>query len=533
MPIDFEYILLLLVAILPIFYKLSFWLYTIQLKEYRFDRFKEYMATRQWKSAYFNFWFLIEFPILFSTIAIFFDRNLEIIIFPTLFYFFVIQNIFVFWKIIRNRILKPKITSRLLLTKLIVVFFILLNLYFVVFWWFEKYIFIYLFILIFFTPIYIFVAIFISLPIVNYLKRKKIKNATEKLKKYNNIIKVWITWSYWKSSVKEYLSSILYNESKILKTPENINTELWISDLILRKISKKYKYFIAEMWAYRIWEIKVLWNIVDHKYWFLTAIWNQHIWLFWNQKNIIKAKSEISNSVLINNWILYINWNNKNIKKIKFQKWLNMIKYWTDDWCDAKSTFNKISWTNFVFDFEYKNIKETFETNLIGDHNVINLTWVIAFCIDLWLNIKNIKKYLLKIKSPKNTLTLINKKINKLNLKIINDTYNISYDWLFAGIKLLNYYEKDYEKILILDDVIELWKDAKSIHYNIWLKVAKSKILDKIVYVWINYKKEFTKWLIDWWFDKKNILSNIKTINKNTIILLEWRWAWKFNFFKK
>ena len=51
MPIDFEYILLLIVVFFPIYYKFSFWLYVIQLKEYRLDRFKEYFGTKQWKRA--------------------------------------------------------------------------------------------------------------------------------------------------------------------------------------------------------------------------------------------------------------------------------------------------------------------------------------------------------------------------------------------------------------------------------------------------------------------------------------------------
>jgi hypothetical protein len=39
---------------LPILYKLFFWLYTIQLKEYRWDRYKEYLTTLQGKQAIFN-----------------------------------------------------------------------------------------------------------------------------------------------------------------------------------------------------------------------------------------------------------------------------------------------------------------------------------------------------------------------------------------------------------------------------------------------------------------------------------------------
>lgn len=533
MPIDFEYILLLIVVFFPIYYKFSFWLYVIQLKEYRLDRFKEYFGTKQWKRAYFNFWFLLEFPILFSTFFIFFDKNLEIIIFPTVFYFFVIQNIFVFWKFFRHKIKKPKKTLRLLLTFSIILLFLSVDLYYVIFWWFENFIFLLITILTLLTPLYIFAAIFISLPLVNYLKKKKINKAIKKSLEINKLIKIWITWSYWKSSVKEYLSTILEQDAKVLKTPENINTELWVSDIILNKLKNKYNYFIAEMWAYKIWEIKQLWEIVNHKYWFLTAIWNQHIWLFWNKKNIIKAKLEIKEQIIKNKWTLYVNFDNKEISKIKFPKKINLVKYWSTEWCDAKWIFKNIKWSNFVFNFTYKDIDKNFETNLIWEHNIINLTWIIAFCIDMWINIKNIKKYILELKTPKNTLKISDKKYGKHKLKIINDTYNLSEDWLYAGIKILKYFNDDFEKILVIDDILELWKESKTIHYSIWKKIAEDNLVNKIVYVWINYKTSFIKWLIDWKFDKNNILNNITSIDKDSIFLLEWRNAKKFKIIKK
>jgi UDP-N-acetylmuramyl pentapeptide synthase len=378
--------------------------------------------------------------ILLSTFAIFFDQNLEIIIFPTLFYFLVIQNIFVFWKILRNKLLKPKNTARLLFTKIITIVLILFLLYFVVFWWYEEFIYLFLIILMLFTPLCIFISIFISLPIVNYLKNKKINNAINKSKNINRPVKIWITWSYWKSSVKEFLSYILKNEWEILKTPKNINSELWVSELILNKLSNKFDYFIAEMWAYKIWEIEQLWEIVNHKYWFLTAIWNQHIWLFWNQKNINKAKKEITKKIFLNDWILYINWDNKNIQKLKFKKWLNIVKYWTNDYSDAIWNFIKFSNDNIIFNFKYKDINETFETNVLGKHNIINLTWIIAFCIDLWISKEKIKKYILNLKTSENTLKLFSKKLKNYELKIIDDSYNLSYDWLFAWIYILNNY---------------------------------------------------------------------------------------------
>lgn len=511
--------IIILLSILPLFYKFSFWTYVIQLKEYRWDRFKEYLSTKQWKSALINIWTVIELPLFILAFFVFFDRPFEIIIWNVLFIFLIIQNIFVFRKIIKRNLLKPKFTSRLSLTLLFLVLAIGLDLVYIISNNINLIIYNYIIWLLLFSPLIIFFSIILTLPIVNYLKKRKINKAVNIGKKIDKPIKIWITWSYWKSSVKEYLSSILEQDWKTLKTPENINTELWVSDLIIKKLNNNYKYFVAEMWAYKIWEILTLWNIVNHKYWFLTAIWNQHIALFWNKENIKKGKSEIAGSVLKNKWTLYINWENKDIRELKFDKKLNIVKYWNFKWSD--SSYELIEWgeNKTKFKFIYKDIKQNFEVNLIWNHNILNLTWVLSLCYDLWIKTDDLKKYLKNIKTPKSTLNIIKKE----NITFIDDTYNLSEDWLISWIESLKWFKQ--EKILVVDDILELWKKSEDIHYKLWKKIAKNYDFKNIVYVWINYKESFIKWLLDWWFKRKNIINNIPKTKKETVVLLEWRKA--------
>ena len=533
MPVNFEYILLLIVAFIPLYEKVNFWLYVIQLKEYKLDRFKEYLSTKQWLSAVFNLWFLIEFPLLILSLSIFFNPLLEQLIFPVIFYLFLIENIFYLWKIFRKKRIIAHNTSRLLCTKITFLIIILLELYFIIFKWFIIFIYLFVLSLSLFSYLFIFISIFLSLLIINYFKNKTYKKAIYITKNTKNVIKIWITWSYWKSSVKEFLNDILANEKNVLKTPKNINTELWVSNLIISKLNNNYDFFIAEMWAYKKWEISKLWKIVNYKYWFLTGIWNQHIWLFWSQQKIIETKFEIFKKVFVNDWILYVNWNNQYInnfiKNRKIDKHY-IVKYWTNkDYCDALWEFNRYEGDSLIFDFEYKFIKKQFKTNVLWKHNIINLTWVIACAMDLWIEIDNIQKYLLHLKNPQNTLNITNNTINWFNQKIIDDTYNLSYDWLFAWIDLLNSFEKYNKRILVLDDILELGKDAKTIHNRIWFKIAKESLVDKICFVWVNYKKQLKKWLLEWWFNEDNIITEITEIKEDTIILLEWRKAKNFN----
>lgn len=502
--------ILLLLFTIPFLYKYFFWLYVFQLKEYRFDRTKEYLETPQWKKALLPKTFFLELFLFFA--LIFYTFSDGSISTYTIFLIFLSLNIFYLFKISKKNYFLPKFTFR----SLLIVFVSLLLLVWI-FYFLPK--------IVLFLAIVPYLLIIISniltLPLIIYKKNKFINKAILKSKSIKKPIKIWITWSYWKSSVKEYLAFLLWNIWKTLSTPENINTEMWVSSIILNKLDDKYDYFVAEMWAYRIWEIKALWEIVNHKYWFLTAIWTQHIWLFWSQENIKKGKSEIALKVLENNWILYVNWDNENIKNTNFSKKLKIVKYWISEDCHA---FSKIIWfkDNFLeFKFNYKEQKYLLKTNLLWEHNIINLTWILAFLIDIWIDINLVKHSLLNLPNPKHTLDVI----KNWDLTIIDDTYNLSVDWLLAWIETLKYFE--WKKILILDDILELWKDSEKIHYDLWKKIWDLNIFENILFIWTNYKENFIKWLINSSFKKENILNDLSGIN-SWILLFEWRWARKY-----
>ena len=198
-------------------------------------------------------------------------------------------------------------------------------------------------------------------------------------------------------------------------------------------------------------------------------------------------------------------------------KKLNIVKYWKHSKSDAKYTILLSKEGKTEFEFEYKKIKTKINVNLIWEHNIINLTWVISFCYDIWFKTTEIKKYLKNLKTPKNTLDI---KTNKNHI-LIDDTYNLSENWLYAWLDVLNTYK--WEKILVLDDILEIWKQSKEIHYEIWKKIAKEKLVNKIFFVWVNYKKNIEKWLKENWFTINNILNTLENIEDKSTILFEWK----------
>lgn len=521
---------IILLSILPFIQKSLFWFHIVQMKDYRLDRLKDFVISWDFKRAFSSTFTYLELWVLAILSGISFVWKFEYISYIIVF-LLVLENIYTILKILKKSIIKAKLTSKLGLLSIVYLAILALlsycpiNLFLALdkefYYLFIAFLSLFIILVYLFIPFFLLVSVFILLPLSNYLKSRVYKKASEKSKTIKNIIKIWITWSYGKSTTKEFLSKVLQDEAKTLSSPENINTEMWISNLILQKLDETYKYFIAEMWAYRTGEIKTLWEIVGHKYAFLTAIAPQHLSLFWSIENIIKAKTEIALQVEKNWGILYANFDNENIAAYDFSPKLNLVSYAVDN-KNAKARWEiiEVNPSGSKFRFLYKDLNLELETNVIWKQNILNLIWVLAFVKDLWINLDLIKESIKNLKLPKNTLEL--KKLEN-DIIFIDDTYNSSIDASLASVSLLTHF-KDYKKIVVLDDILELWLQSAKLHIKLWEDLAKLDF-DKIVLVGKNHKLDIEEWLIKWWIKKENILDNLSELEAKTIYLFKWRWT--------
>lgn len=468
---------------------------------------------------------------LIFVLALLYNPNFDFIYFPIFFVFVLLEFIFVLGKILRKKIFVPKITGRLLLTSF-VLFFIYIWIFYLLLSFKNTFLFYITLLWTFLTvPLIIFFSVFLNFPIVYYKKNKKIQAAIKKSHKNNSTIKIAITWSFGKSSVKTYLSQILNSQYKTLSTPNNINTELGVSDIVIRKLKESYKYFVAETWAYKRGEISVLWRIVNHKFWFLTGIGTQHLWLFWSQENIKHWKFEILESVQKNGWLLYLNFDNDHIQNYVQENSIP-AKYLRTYW--LKNNKVDIHWQihsleNAITKFSVfiEGSKYDFETALIGSHNILNLVWIIWFCFDQGMKFQEIEAWLKLVHPPKNTLEVYNFK----NSTLIDDSYNLSEDGLLAWLDAAESFWKEKEIYLVLDDILELWELAEENHTKIAEIIVKNYNVKKIFFVWKNYKKSFYKWLKNVDAESRIDLNFNFDTSHSKIYLFEWKNAGKI--FKK
>lgn len=281
-----------------------------------------------------------------------------------------------------------------------------------------------------------------------YFRRRQIISAAKRKITSSNTVFIGITGSYGKTTTKEFLYQILKTKFRVAKTDENMNSDVGVAISILKNLQKETQFFIAEMGAYRVGEIKAICDLVHPKYGILTAIGNQHLDLFASKENLVRAKSELLES-LPKDGKAYIN---RNIDKLE-------------------KLLEKLSCKYVLFSADQKN-NLTFRFPFIGRHYILNVLPCIALAQDLGIPKEKIIEAVAKLKPAGKRLAL-KKGIN--NAQILDDSYSSNVEGFVAGIETSQELNKA-RTVIMTRGIIELGKEKKNSYNKILHSLSKTSI---------------------------------------------------------
>ena len=141
------------------------------------------------------------------------------------------------------------------------------------------------------SPYLLFVAYCINEPSEYLIRKRIVARATAKLNA-SDVIRIGITGSFGKTSVKEILNTVLSQKFRVLSTPASYNTPMGIA-LTVKGLDSTHDVFIAEMGARNKGDIKELVDIIKPDYGVLTGINNQHLESFGSLEAIKNTKFEL------------------------------------------------------------------------------------------------------------------------------------------------------------------------------------------------------------------------------------------------
>lgn len=122
--------------------------------------------------------------------------------------------------------------------------------------------------------------------------RRFVRRATETLEK-SACLKVGITGSFGKTSVKNFVEQIASVKYRVIATPASYNTPMGIA-LTVKEKGTDCDVFVAEMGARKTGDIKELCDMVSPELGVITGVCPQHIETFLSLENIKLEKGELA-----------------------------------------------------------------------------------------------------------------------------------------------------------------------------------------------------------------------------------------------
>ena len=361
-------------------------------------------------------------------------------------------------------------------------------------------------------PYILFIAFNINEPFETLIKKHYLRIATNKLNNAN-VVRIGITGSYGKTSVKEILKTLLSQKYRVLATPESYNTPLGIA-LTVKNLDSTHDIFIAEMGARSKGDIKALAKMIKPNYGVLTGVNNQHLETFGSIENIKQTKYELFEN-LSENGVGFFSSDNQNSVEL-------MEIFGGEKYCAGINGENNLVTAsdikldergmNFTLNFGgEKSVKCS--TVLLGKHSVRNICLASAVAYKIGLTPKEISAGINRIQSIGHRLELMP---NNKKIIIIDDSYNSNVDGVNSAMEVLDTFKG--RKIVLTPGLVELGKIENVANFEFGKTLAEHT--DIVIVIGKHNAEMIIKGLIEGGMDRENI-KFAKSLNKGNAILNE------------
>lgn len=215
-------------------------------------------------------------------------------------------------------------------------------------------------------------------PIEMGIRESYVKEAKQILVERDHLIKVGITGSYGKTSVKNILHALLSEKYYAFMTPHSYNNLMGLTISIRTMLKPLHQVFIAEMGADHVGEIETLANFIHPSMAIITAVGPQHLETFGTQDHILQEKMQLVEHLPFHG-IAILNYDNELIRSYTIQQNCKSITYGIHhEDVDYRAIDIQYSPKGSAFTIVHEQEQLRVETCLLGEHNVLNI--LAAYC---------------------------------------------------------------------------------------------------------------------------------------------------------
>lgn len=366
-----------------------------------------------------------------------------------------------------------------------------------------------------FSHAVVFCSNFVLRPVENHINNQFYKNAAHKLAAMSGLKIIGITGSYGKTSTKHYLHRILCEHFETLMTPGSFNTTLGVVRTVNEYLKPYHQAFIVEMGAKQNGDIKEICELVHPSVGIITAVGPQHLETFGSIENVRDTKFELVDALPASG-IAVINNDYPEIANREVSN-CNCIRYSCED--DPSADYRA---TDITYNPEGSRFTlvcprgETieFETRLLGQHNISNLTAAIAVALQMQVPLDKIKYAVSRIEPVEHRLSV--RRIGS-GLTILDDAFNSNPVGSSMALKVLANMKAE-RRIIITPGMIELGDRQYELNSEFGRQIAQVGI-DYVAIVGQYNKDAITEGLSSAGRDVKDILYFDSFANANNWLI--------------
>lgn len=303
-----------------------------------------------------------------------------------------------------------------------------------------------------------------------------IQQATQALRKTKGLTVVGVTGSFGKTSVKDYLAAILSSQFKTIKTRASKNSAIAIAEVVKSELTADDKMFVVEMGAYKKGEIAGMSAMVRPEIGIVTAINTQHQDLFGTLENTMQAKYELV-AGLTGRKIAILNADDLRVRSMGAWAKRDGCTVW---WYTKENTktpsgdpvfrAQDIVWDlqGVRFTCSYKGASAQVSALVVGAHQVGNILAALAAAVACGMDFAKAAKAAAGIVPAKKVLEMV---AGVNGSTFIIDTFNNNPDGAKAALDVLS--KAKGRKILVFQPMIELGAYAKERHAEVGAHAAR------------------------------------------------------------
>lgn len=348
------------------------------------------------------------------------------------------------------------------------------------------------------VPFWIFIAGFMTQPIENRIHQHFINEAKNKLERMPDLTVIAITGSYGKTSTKFMIRDLLKERMSVCSTPGSYNTPMGICKVINNDLEAHHQVLILEMGARYEGNIDELCDIAEPDISVVTNVGIAHLETFGSRDAIARTKSTLVKRLKPGGKAVLNADDDRVSEMAKLRDDIQVIFVGINNGeINASDIRYDQEGTHFTVSMNGKT--ESFNTRLLGAHNVQNMLLAIGVAHTFDIRLKTMALAATKIEPIEHRLEL--KKEG--DLYVIDDAFNSNPIGAKNAVEILSRFETG-NRIIITPGMIELGDLQEKMNYEFGQTIGNAD-LDLVILVGSNRTEAIRKGIFSTGFSREKV----------------------------